>query len=156
MVNTFDLDNFSNSDLETLEKSSLFSQRRLFYLARSRLQVLEETITTKDETIATKEEAIATNEETIAMKDETIATNEENITIRNQIIATTEKVIKSLLPITRLNLTFVREENNEYNEYVYEYDDVSVWEMDTIRIVNCVEFDLDEYGDRRYQIDVWN
>jgi len=152
MVNTFDLENFSNSDLETLEKSSLFSQRRLFYLARSRLQVLEKTIATKDETIATKDETIATNEETIATNEETIATKDKNIAMKDQTIVAKEIVIKSLLPITRLNLTFVRENNLMSSEY--EYDNVSVWKMDAIRIVNCVEFDLDNDGDRRYQIDV--
>jgi len=152
MVNTFDLDKFSNSDLETLEKSSLFNQRRLFYLARSRLQVLEETIATKDETIATKDETIATRDETIATNEKTIARKQKNIAMKDQTIAAREKDLKNLLP-TRLNLTFVREENNQRSNE-YEYDNVSVWKMDTINIVNCVEFDLDNDGDKRYQIDV--
>jgi len=44
MAKSFDLDNFSNSDLEMLEKSNLFSERRLLHLTLSRNHDLEEVI----------------------------------------------------------------------------------------------------------------
>jgi len=72
------------------------------------------------------------------MKDKIIASKDKTIAMK-------EEEIKSLLPITRLNLTFVREENDEWSNE-YDYHDVSVWKMDTINIVNCIEFDLDEFG----------
>merc|ERR1719369_13263 len=78
MANTFDLENFTNSDMEMLEKSSLFNERQLLHLVRSRLLELEETV--------------VANEETIVANEETIAAN--------------EIVIKNLQPTTRIALTF--------------------------------------------------